>query len=844
MQLGLFLQAPPLLAQAPVTPGSSALVASNGEAMAQLQMGLQLYGAQRYGEAAQVLQQAIATSGGDPIVQALAQNVLSLVYQKLDRWSEAESAVEIGLTTIAIPSLDRPDLPLIKAKLLNTRGQLLLKTGRAELALQDWKQATLLYAQAGDTEGVTLASINQAQALQTLGFYDRALEKLTEVYQVLEKQPDSVTKGVALRSLGNTLRAAGDLQLSKQVLTQSLTILKALNSDPLVAETLLSLGNTTRALQNHATALTSYQQAAELSPVPATQVQARLNQFSLLLEKEQWSDALAMVLPLQTQLRDLPASRQAIYARINFVQNLERLRQVLEVAQSPAIPSWSTLLQFAQATVKQAQELGDQRAETFAIGSLGHLYEQMQDWRSAKQLTQQALLQAQAIQARDITYRWQWQAGRLAQATGETTVAIAAYSEAVKTLNTLRSDLVSMNPDVQFSFRDSVEPIYRELVSLLLQPGPETSQQNLNQARTAIESLQMAELEDFFRQACLEGVPAQIDQVDRSAAVIYPILLNDRIEVIFSLAKQPLRHYATAVPRETIEATLKSLRVSLSNQNSLEYFEIAQEVYNWLIKPVEQDLKVQNIKTLVFVLDGPMRNVPMAALFDGQNYLIEKYAVAVAPGLQLVDLKPLQREKIKVLAAGVSEASQGFTPLPSVQAEIAKIQSNIPSEVLLNNNFTVKNFQQELQTSNAPVVHLATHGEFSSRADRTFILTWDERLNVTQLTDLLRTRQGQQQTVIELLVLSACRTAVGDRRAALGLAGVAVRAGARSTLGTLWYVSDEATSSLMIQFYQEFSGGRLNKSEALRQAQLSLLKVPEHEHPFFWAPYILVGNWL
>ena len=142
------------------------------------------------------------------------------------------------------------------------------------------------------------------------------------------------------------------------------------------------------------------------------------------------------------------------------------------------------------------------------------------------------------------------------------------------------------------------------------------------------------------------------------------------------------------------------------------------------------------------------------------------------------------------------------------------------------------------------MVHLATHGQFSSKAEDTFILTWDDRINIKQLNNVLKTRDRIESSIIELLVLSACQTAVGDKRAALGLAGMAVRAGARSTLASLWSVNDAATASFMIKFYQNLTDNKVTKAEAVRRAQLSLLQNPDYSHPYFWAPFILVGNWL
>jgi CHAT domain-containing protein len=324
--------------------------------------------------------------------------------------------------------------------------------------------------------------------------------------------------------------------------------------------------------------------------------------------------------------------------------------------------------------------------------------------------------------------------------------------------------------------------------------------------------------------------------------------LSDRLEVILALPGQPLRQYTTVVPKEQIEQTLNSLpdaATILRRRLSLKHFlEPSQQAYNWLIRPVEAELAASGVKTLVFVPDGAIRNIPLSALHDGKHYLIEKYSVAIAPSLQLVDPQPLRQEKLKVLAFGLSEAREGFPPLPNVQLELERIKAEVESQIVLNKAFTEENFQQAIESFSFPVVHLATHGQFSSRASDTYILTWDNPINAKNFGDLLRTQQGTRTRPIELLVLSACKTARGDERAALGLAGVAMRAGTRSTLASLWVVSDEATASLMTAFYEELAKNQATKAEALRRAQLTILQDKEFTHPYYWAPFVMVGNWL
>jgi CHAT domain-containing protein len=373
-----------------------------------------------------------------------------------------------------------------------------------------------------------------------------------------------------------------------------------------------------------------------------------------------------------------------------------------------------------------------------------------------------------------------------------------------------------------------------------LQPNPSgsVSQGNLIKARDVIESLQVAELNNFFQEACLTVKSKEIDTFDPESTVIYPIILKDRLEIIATFPDQSIHHYMSAVSAQELEKVLAQLRFNLVIRSRRDFFAPAQQVYKWLIEPLEKDLELYQIQTLVFVLDTALRNIPITALYDGEKYLIEKYAIAVTPSLRLLEPQPLKNTNLYTLASGITETRDNFPPLYYVEQELKNIQKNVPSRILLNQAFTEVKFEKSISSETFPIVHIATHGQFSSNVDKTFILTWDEQLNILQLEKLLR---GQE---IELLVLSACESAAGDRRAALGLAGMAVRSGARSTLATLWSVNDEASAQFMNYFYQALASKKMTKAQAVREAQSKLLTEPKFGHPFYWSAYILVGNWL
>lgn len=806
-----------------------------------LEQGKQLYDAGRFAEAAQVWEMAAKAFEQQGQLQhsALAYNYLGIIYQDLGQWEAAQTAISQSLTLLK-KSENINHSRLILAQVLNTQGSIQFHTGKVEAAWETWKLAEKHYRFGKDITGIVLSQINQAQALQSLGLYRRARTTLEQVNQDLAALPPSLLKARGLRSLGVILQVLGDLQPSQAALSESLAIAKRLNSTADIGATLFSLGNNARARGDVEAALKFYQQAKDIAPNPRTQLEAQLNQFSLLVEKKQTKAALALVSEIQTSLAKLPPSRARIYAQVNFADSLMNMDK-------PGLLGNREIAQMLATAVAQARELQDFRAESYALGQLGHLYEQTQQWLDALSLSKQALQKAQEIKAEDIAATWYWQIGRIMKAQGNTKDAIAAYDRAVKILQSLRQDLVAVNPDVQFSFRDGVEPVYRQFVQLLLQnidtESEATKQQRLQRSREVIEGLQLAELENFFREACVSYQPKSIDNLDAKAAVIYPIILNQRLEVILSLPGKPLQHYGTDLQATETTKAFEQLRQYL-NPVFLpgEVLPVAQKIYDWLVRPAQAELESQGIRTLVFVPDGFLRSLPMAVLHDGKQYLIERYSIALSPGLQLLESPNMSAQKIKALAVGLAEPRQGFSSLPNVAKEIADIASTVSAKVLLNQEFTRVNFQKQVESVKFSVVHLATHGQFSSNAENTFLLTWDGRINVKDLDRLLRGREEQKP--IELLVLSACQTAKGDNRAALGLAGVAARSGARSTLATLWSVQDDSTAKLIAEFYRRLTQPGVTKAEALRQAQLSILNTPQYKHPYYWAPFVLVGNWL
>ncbi|MBG1243140.1 CHAT domain-containing protein [Nostoc sp. NZL] len=824
-----------------------------------LQQGKLLYDDGSFAKAVEVLQQAVQAykQQGENLKQAVTLSNLSLAYQQLGAWSQAQQAIKESLNLLE--GQDENQNLQIFAQSLDIQGRLQLTMGQAEMALETWRRTEKIYTQANNQSGVVRSLINQAQAWRTQGFYPRAVKTLDQVSQTLKSQPDSIEKTVSLRSLGDALLVLGNLDKSQEALEESLRIARNLQSSADIGASLFSLGNNARKKEDNLRAIAYYQQTVAASPSPLTKVQAQINQLSLLIEDKRWAEVQTLLPLIQSQLDQLPLSRASIYAQVNFSQSLAKVKSgILQASSQNYYSGWSTkdsAVLLAKA-IQQSHDLGDKRAEAYALKSLGGLYEETGQWSEAQDLTRQGLALAQSSNAPEITYTLEWQLGRLLWAQKDINGAIAAYDAAVDTLQSLRRDLVVnkdvINQDVQFNFRDSVEPVYRQSVELLLksQEGKSSDEKILEKARQRIEALQLAELDDFFREACLQGQRVALDQVvdkdNPTAAILYPIILEKELQVIVKIPNQPLQNYSTKISHTEVEELLVKLRKNLVNPTATKTVQTqAQQVYNWLLKPIESKLQNSRVDTLVFVLDGQLRNLPMAALYDGKQYLVEKYAVALSVGLQLLDPKPLVKQQLRALTAGLTQPPPGFTkfaPLLAIKSEFDGIaKAGVSTTSLLDGDFKKKNLEGEISAASFNIVHLATHGQFSSRLEDTFILDFDGQINVKDFDTLFR---SQGKTIVELLVLSACQTATGDSRAALGLAGAAVRAGARSTIASLWQIDDESTAMFVSAFYQELKSGKITKAEAVHRAQLKLLKHPNYKAPSFWSAYVLIGNWL
>jgi CHAT domain-containing protein len=326
----------------------------------------------------------------------------------------------------------------------------------------------------------------------------------------------------------------------------------------------------------------------------------------------------------------------------------------------------------------------------------------------------------------------------------------------------------------------------------------------------------------------------------KRSAVIYLVPTPEQLELLLvTSGAEPIHlSFANAKGAE-VKAIAKTFRQEVGNPdlvNSSRYLASAQKLYTLFITPLAEELKRQKIDTLMFCVGAGLRSIPFAALHDGKQFLIEQYSIGLIPAFSLIDPHPANIKRARVLAMGASEF-QDLSPLPAVPQELSAIIRGRGGNSFLNTQFTVENLQTQRQKELYPIVHLATHAKFQpGKVENSYLQFWEQKLSLNQLPKL-----QLKFPAVDLLVLSACQTALGDPQAELGFAGLAIQSGAKSVLGSLWNVSDAGTFQLMAQFYKQLKRSP-TKAEALRKAQVEILKKKSLSHPYNWSAFTMIGS--
>lgn len=472
-------------------------------------------------------------------------------------------------------------------------------------------------------------------------------------------------------------------------------------------------------------------------------------------------------------------------------------------------------------------------------------------------------------------------------------VVTAVSGSTINTTSNSNSDVARAASSEQFStssnniIEDSNVTSSRTSVRIL-----QTNLSNVNTPTTAaspqqialIEQTRNSEFSNYFGEDLSNQTLSTVSvrdilsdiakQTENQSAVIYITAYSNQLQlVLFAPSGDAILKTIPEANREELMKVVKKFREEITKgknilfRNRKDYLNAAQQLYQWLIAPIEAELQAANIETLLFSMDQGLRALPVAALHDGEQFLVEKYSLSLIPSVSLMDPRYRPLRDTRVLAMGASEFLTQ-PPLPAVPLELQTITQQVwRGNLFLNQDFTQGNLLEQRRDYPYPIIHLATHAEFQpGDASNSYIQFWEgEQLRLSQIR-----RLGLDNPAVELLVLSACRTAVGDSNAELGFAGLAVATGVKSALASLWYVSDEGTLGLMTEFYSHLNDAKI-KAEALRRAQIAMLRgeveimdgfllglstrgglplPPELagtentdlSHPYYWSGFTLIGS--
>ncbi|WP_026100512.1 CHAT domain-containing protein [Fortiea contorta] len=732
-----------------------------------------------------------------------------------------------------------------------------------------------------DQRGEAAALGILGEVYRSIGNYDQAIKTLNAGQKVY---PEYET--LILNSLGNAYKSRAQL---REIQADSAKQARIVDNEKKLTQ---------QSLEDYRQAYKYFRDSAKLArnqKQNSVQIRGLLNLIQLgsqtkqikIINDAEFNQAIQESLQI---IETLPDSSAKIYGAIElaYLQPEPQGTSPFTYCPTRLTLADTQVLNLLNTSVASSQKIKDNRLLSFSNGALGHFWECRQKTETALKYTQSAIIAADyKLSTRDSLYLWEWQAGRiLDQQKDKEEEAIAYYQRAFDILESIRSEILTAERSVQFDFRDVVKPLYSTLAQSrldLLETGAIANERRANELSavvTTIDALKIAELQNYFGNDCILSAlsPKQVEELLRDNSVAFKntaflssIILKDRIGILLQLPNQATQFQWIEDPNQqgnnkrvssaTLRQKIAEFRAGLvKGKEEINYDPtIAAQLYDWIIRPFAQEITPEKVKTLVFIQDGFLRSVPMAALYDGKKYLVENYAIATTPSLRLTAPKTRDRSIQKALILGLTTPAtidgKNFDGLSAVPSEVDAIKSLFPNHIdLIDHNFIPEKFQQTLNKTIYPVVHIASHAQFGVIPEDTFIVAGNnQKLTINELEKSLQSLNTKSDSV-ELLALTACETAVGDERSTLGLAGVAMQVGVKSAIASLWSVTDTSTSELVKTFYTNYRNTGMSIAQALQQAQIKMINAKQlpasegvniaYNNPAYWAPMIVIGNWL
>ena len=522
-------------------------------------------------------------------------------------------------------------------------------------------------------------------------------------------------------------------------------------------------------------------------------------------------------------LSDLPNSRTKAFLSLNWSQiDRERTHYWLTKA------------------IETAQNIQDVRTESHAFLELALLAEKLSDFPQALEYAHLAQIKAYSKSAYEILYRAYWLSGRIYQKEGQIEKATTFYKKAVFSLSSLNQASINIDIDQRLNFSEKIEPIYRTTLELLLSDS-NLSENKISEALSVFEQLRLVQLQNYFGDNCVRIFPEKLATgetlAQKNAVLLSSIILKNQTHLILELPNGQLLHHRVSISESELKKMAINFYQELKQGKSWQLGVLSRKLYNMIITPFEAELEQIKPNSLIFVHDGILRNIPMAALNDGKQFLVQKWATVSSLGLNFVPIdksKKISKPKAAVFGLGIQRRE--WNSLSQVSKEVEDVIKIIGGRKFLDREFTTENFQQQLVGNQYSIVHISSHAYGGGIAENSFIVAYDRNISTLDLESLL---QGSKAS-IEMLVLSGCETSFTSDRAILGLGGVGLRSGVNSVLGSYWSVDDEKQAELIRDFYSQIRESNFDKAKALQLAQINQIK--SRTHPSLWSAVTLLGG--
>ena len=719
---------------------------------------------------------------------------------------------------------------------------------------------------------------NQGDAYNSLGQYQRSIDLYQQSLAIFRQISNRNGEAASLTGLGVAYGNLGQYQKSIDLYQQSLAIFKQISNRNGAAASLNNLGEAYSSLRQYQKAIDYYMESLAIKKQigdrssEANSVNSLGAAYYSLGQYQKAIDFFQQSLAIFQQISNRNGEAASLNNLGSAYHSLGQYRKAID---------------FYEQCLTIKKQIGDRKGEAASLNNLGGTYYSLGQYQKAIYFLQQSLAILKQIRDRNGEAASLNNLGAALNQLNQPEIAILFYKQSVNVRESIRKDIKGLPKEDQQLYINSVAYSYRNLADILIK------QDRIMEALQVLDLLKIQELEDYLKnikgsdrsaqgirllapeQALSENlfeinfenskeinnqlanqiqqipkseinkVPEYLKQIPQGTALIYPLILSDRLEIIlFTPNKLPI-HRTVAIKQSQLDALINDFRVGLQDYSFQDYKEPSRKLYNLLIKPIEVELVSAQTTTILYAPDGILRYIPLAALHDGKQCLVEKYRVSNLIAYSLSDFSPQPQIEPSILAGAfggkLGEPKFGQTPLPATIQEVQTITNLFQNSVgLVENNFSRAAVEARFTKYN--VLHFATHAYFSvGTPDESFILFGNgDKISLSELSNW-------QIPNVSLIVLSACQTGTGKLGSGVEILGFgyqAQKAGIKQAIASLWSVSDEGTQALMDAFYRELQKGDVKPTEALQRAQISLIKSEKYRHPFYWSAFFTIGNGL